>query len=75
MCSRERMPGLLHGQIYTYPSKRWRKKRRQYLMHYLHPKRGVRGDLDDGIEGADGIMAGINDDSKESAALKGIYLK
>ncbi|XP_008554532.1 zinc finger protein DPF3 isoform X3 [Microplitis demolitor] len=75
MCSRERMPGLLHGQIYTYPSKRWRKKRRQYLMHYLHPKRGVRGDLDDGIEGADGIMAGINDDSKESAALKDEHSK
>ncbi|XP_011298383.1 zinc finger protein DPF3 isoform X1 [Fopius arisanus] len=69
MSSRERLPGLQHGQIYTYPSKRWRKKRRQYLMHYLHPKRG-RGDLDDGIE-VDGNVAGINDDSKESATLKG----
>lgn len=38
-------------------------------MHYLHPKRG-RGDIDDGIE-VDGNVAGINDDSKESAALKG----
>ncbi|CAG5101162.1 Similar to dpf3: Zinc finger protein DPF3 (Danio rerio), partial [Cotesia congregata] len=75
MCSRERMPGLLHGQIYTYPSKRWRKKRRQYLMHYLHPKRGVRGDIDDGVEGADGIIAGMNDDSKESAALKDEHSK
>ncbi|XP_074106144.1 double PHD fingers d4 isoform X3 [Cotesia typhae] len=75
MCSRERMPGLLHGQIYTYPSKRWRKKRRQYLMHYLHPKRGVRGDMDDGVEGADGIIAGMNDDSKESAALKDEHSK
>ncbi|XP_063981761.1 zinc finger protein DPF3 isoform X5 [Diachasmimorpha longicaudata] len=72
MSSRERLPGLQHGQIYTYPSKRWRKKRRQYLMHYLHPKRG-RGDLDDGIE-VDGNVAGINDDSKESAALKGFTM-
>ncbi|XP_034948502.1 zinc finger protein ubi-d4 B isoform X1 [Chelonus insularis] len=75
MSSRERMPGLLHGQIYTYPSKRWRKKRRQYLMHYLHPKRGIRGDLDEGIEGPDGIVAGMNDDSKESAALKDEHSK
>ncbi|KAK0078595.1 hypothetical protein PV325_002313 [Microctonus aethiopoides] len=76
MSSRERLPGLLHGQIYTYPSKRWRKKRRQYLMHYLHPKRGVRGDhLDDGIEGVDGNVAGINDDSKESAAIKDEHSK
>ncbi|XP_015126214.1 zinc finger protein DPF3 isoform X3 [Diachasma alloeum] len=72
MSSRERLPGLQHGQIYTYPSKRWRKKRRQYLMHYLHPKRG-RGDLDDGIE-VDGNVAGINDDSKDSAALKGFTM-
>ncbi|XP_076681690.1 double PHD fingers d4 isoform X2 [Andrena cerasifolii] len=69
MSSRERLPGLLHGQIYTYPSKRWRKKRRQYLMHYLHPKRGPRGDPDDGVEGVE-IVTHVNDDSKESVALK-----
>lgn len=43
-------------------------------MHYLHPKRGGRGDIDDGIEGVDGIVAGLNDDSKDSAALKGLFL-
>jgi hypothetical protein len=32
MTGRERIPGLSDGQVYTYPSKRWRKKRRQYLM-------------------------------------------
>lgn len=74
MSARERLPGLLHGQIYTYPSKRWRKKRRQYLMHYLHPKR-TRGDIEDGIEGIEGNIAGINDDSKDSVALKGKELK
>lgn len=31
MHKRQRMPGLLPGQIYTYPRQRWRKKRRQYL--------------------------------------------
>lgn len=71
MSSRERLPGLLHGQIYTYPSKRWRKKRRQYLMHYLHPKRGPRGDTEDGSEGVETITH-VNDDSKESVGLKGI---
>ncbi|XP_012287052.1 zinc finger protein DPF3 isoform X3 [Orussus abietinus] len=71
MSARERLPGLLHGQIYTYPSKRWRKKRRQYLMHYLHPKRTGRGDTEDGIEGTEGIVPGVNDDSKDSSALKG----
>ncbi|XP_076222352.1 double PHD fingers d4 isoform X1 [Nomia melanderi] len=68
MSSRERLPGLLHGQIYTYPSKRWRKKRRQYLMHYLHPKRGPRGDPEDGVEVE--TVTHVNDDSKESVALK-----
>ncbi|XP_033210449.1 zinc finger protein DPF3 isoform X2 [Belonocnema kinseyi] len=73
MNSRERIPGLLHGQIYTYPSKRWRKKRRQYLMHYMHPKR-VRGDIEDGIEHVE-IPVGINDDSKDSLALKDEHSK
>ncbi|XP_015599849.1 zinc finger protein ubi-d4 B isoform X2 [Cephus cinctus] len=75
MSARERLPGLLHGQIYTYPSKRWRKKRRQYLMHYLHPKRGGRGDIEDGIDGVEGILPGVNDDSKDSGALKDEHSK
>ncbi|XP_029663799.1 zinc finger protein ubi-d4 A-like isoform X3 [Formica exsecta] len=74
MSSRERLPGLLHGQIYTYPSKRWRKKRRQYLMHYLHPKRGPRGDTEDGIEGVEAVTH-INDDSKDSVVLKDEHSK
>ncbi|XP_032678922.1 zinc finger protein ubi-d4 A isoform X2 [Odontomachus brunneus] len=74
MSSRERLPGLLHGQIYTYPSKRWRKKRRQYLMHYLHPKRGPRGDTEDGVEGVETVTH-VNDDSKDSVALKDEHSK
>lgn len=31
MHPRHRIPGLLPGQIYSYPRPRWRKKRRQYL--------------------------------------------
>ncbi|XP_011342022.1 zinc finger protein DPF3 isoform X2 [Ooceraea biroi] len=74
MSSRERLPGLLHGQIYTYPSKRWRKKRRQYLMHYLHPKRGPRGDTEDGTEGVEAVTH-VNDDSKDSVGLKDEHSK
>ena len=29
----DRMPGQCHGQLYSYPAKRWKKKRRQYLMN------------------------------------------
>lgn len=41
MAARHRLPGFLQGQIYTYPSKRWRKKRRQYLSSFLQPRRGT----------------------------------
>jgi len=33
MKKKQRMPGLRHGQIYTYPSSRWRKPKRQYLLN------------------------------------------
>lgn len=35
--ARQRIPGLKEGQIYSYPSSRWRKSRRQYLMQKPHP--------------------------------------
>ena len=28
----DRMPGVTDGQLYSYPAKRWKKKRRQYLL-------------------------------------------
>jgi hypothetical protein len=31
------MPGLKFGQIYSYPQKSWRKKKYQYLEHFLKP--------------------------------------
>ncbi|KAH8272016.1 hypothetical protein KR018_000832 [Drosophila ironensis] len=33
MKKKQRMPGFRHGQIYTYPSSRWRKPKRQYLLN------------------------------------------
>uniref|UniRef100_A0A182XEU2 PHD-type domain-containing protein n=1 Tax=Anopheles quadriannulatus TaxID=34691 RepID=A0A182XEU2_ANOQN len=37
MHSRHRIPGLKNGQVYSYPSARWRKSRRQYLLQKPHP--------------------------------------
>lgn len=40
MQPRHRMPGLTPDQVYTYPAKRWRKKRRSYLVTYAQsPKK------------------------------------
>ena len=34
---RERMPGMKFGQIYSYPQRNWRKKKYQYLEHFMKP--------------------------------------
>ena len=34
MKQKQRMPGFRCGQIYTYPSMKWRKPKRQYLLHH-----------------------------------------
>ncbi|XP_005180949.1 zinc finger protein ubi-d4 B [Musca domestica] len=36
---KQRMPGFREGQIYTYPSSRWRKPKRQYLHNHHHSYR------------------------------------
>ena len=41
-------------------------------MHYLQPKRIIRGDIEDGLDAhIDGVIAGTNEDSKDSLGLKG----
>ncbi|XP_043236154.1 zinc finger protein ubi-d4 B-like isoform X1 [Amphibalanus amphitrite] len=39
MEQRQRMPGVKPGQVYTYPAKRWVKRRRQYLNFFMQPKK------------------------------------
>ncbi|XP_037077347.1 zinc finger protein ubi-d4-like [Pollicipes pollicipes] len=39
MQQRHRMPGVKPGQVYTYPAKRWIKRRRQYLNFFMQPKK------------------------------------
>jgi zinc finger protein ubi-d4 len=45
MDARQRLPGLREGQIYTYPSKRWKKKRSQYLTNFMQPRFNQAGVL------------------------------
>ncbi|XP_065203330.1 zinc finger protein ubi-d4-like isoform X1 [Planococcus citri] len=70
MNDRQRMPGLQDGQVFSYPAKRWRKKRRQYLMHFLQPKRKENGDLETGdshvANSAENTSVILNEDSKDS---------
>jgi len=47
MDPRQRLPGLKEGQIYTYPSKRWMKKRRQYLSNFMQPRLHLRKETGD----------------------------
>lgn len=38
----QRMPGKNDGQLYTYPARRWKKKRRQYLMNNFYLTRRMK---------------------------------
>lgn len=60
------MPGLALGQLYTYPSKRWCKRRRQYLMGPTNNRRPDRDD--DNSNTGDNPL--VNEDSKDSTGLK-----
>lgn len=71
MKQKQRMPGFREGQIYTYPSSRWRKPKRQYLLHHNSYKafsfRDTQGDVS-GMDiskrfvyiGLNGTYVGIN---------------
>lgn len=68
MKRRHRMPGIREGQIYTYPSAKWRKSKRQYLLHHHHrPFRMIREPDSDSIPGLDRSSFGTGDsESKDS---------
>lgn len=62
----DRMPGQSFGQLYTYPSKRWKKKRRQYLMNdnYLTRTRQAR-EHESTAAGGGGCSAGGSSEVNE----------
>lgn len=71
MTAAQRMPGLHEGQLYSYPSKRWRKRRRQYLSI-------PRGRRDIDTENSELLAVTVggdpavahSEDSKDSSGLK-----
>ncbi|KAJ8876135.1 hypothetical protein PR048_024044 [Dryococelus australis] len=72
MTPRERIPGVSEGQIYTYPSKCWRKKRRQYLSNFLQPHhKEVEVEVDTHVASVVEVpIAAVSEDSKESITVK-----
>jgi len=77
MQPRHRMPGLTADQVYTYPAKLWRKKRRSYLVTYAQPSRkkeippaDIEIEVPIPIEAAAPPVQQIaNEDSKDSAPV------
>ncbi|XP_017781243.1 PREDICTED: zinc finger protein ubi-d4 B-like [Nicrophorus vespilloides] len=72
MNKRQRMPGTVPGQIYSYPRQRWRKKRRQYLsMNARAYGRAVDHLLDDDMHSISQVEnpALQDTDSKDSQLL------
>lgn len=71
MTAAQRMPGVHEGQLYSYPSKRWRKRRRQYLSI-------PRGRRDVDTENSELLAVNVggdtavahSEDSKDSSGLK-----
>lgn len=52
----ERMPGTNYGQLYTYPSRRWKKKRRGYLLtdnYFFKRNRAVENQEANHVNGVD----------------------
>lgn len=68
---RQRMPALREGQIYSYPSQRWRKPKRQYLMRMQNtrPFRNFKR-----VDGGGGV-GGITSDSIISEKLSGTSMQ
>lgn len=77
MQPRHRMPGLTADQIYTYPAKLWRKKRRSYLVTYAQPSRKMEIPMLDAVAevpipvevAIPPVQHIINEDSKDSVPV------
>jgi len=71
--SRERMPGRRDDQVYSYPQRRWHKKRYQYLQYFMLPKHLRFLPPGAGPEGGaptSDAPALINEDSNSNSATK-----
>lgn len=70
MKRQQRMPGFRDGQIYTYPSTRWRKPKRQYLLqhHNYRPYSYRETQVEATVPITDGttVNPAVDTDSKDS---------
>merc|ERR1719266_2203271 len=66
------MPGRRDGQVYSYPQRRWHKKRYQYLQYFMLPKhlRFAPGVNPEGGVPTSDTPALINEDSNSNSATK-----
>ncbi|CAL1285902.1 unnamed protein product [Larinioides sclopetarius] len=70
----QRMPGKTEGQLYTYPARRWKKKRRQYLMNNFYLTRRMKevenNDSENHQSTNENSMSGVqeNDNSTDKIA-------
>ncbi|CAK1543606.1 unnamed protein product [Leptosia nina] len=71
MTKKQRMPGAKEGQVYTYPSQRWRKARRQYLTMSSTRWGWLRTDTAENVgegENSSGIPDGLaGEDSRDGS--------
>uniref|UniRef100_A0A1B6KPU8 PHD-type domain-containing protein n=2 Tax=Graphocephala atropunctata TaxID=36148 RepID=A0A1B6KPU8_9HEMI len=72
LSARERLPGLLDGQVYSYPAKRWRKRRRQYLMQMPNRRKEQDPEISElhTISTVENPAVANSEDSKDSSGLK-----
>lgn len=67
----DRRPGTESGQLYTYPAKRWKKKRRQYLMNDSYLTRG-RQPLSHSLESSSATFDHDSNSNLSSDGLQGV---
>lgn len=73
MHRKDRMPGQQYGQLYSYPAKRWKKRRRQYLMNdnYLTKAKQRESDvLGDGEQNHAGLAPAGAAAAGDNASVK-----
>ena len=68
--SRERMPGRRDDQVYSYPQRRWHKKRYQYLQYFMLPKHlryEPETEFNTGLVGAGPEVVGNNNEDSNGS--------
>lgn len=67
----DRMPGSTHGQLYSYPAKRWKKKRRQYLINDAYLTRSRAREVSESREAISASISNHHSSSGQSSVPTG----